>query len=122
MPDDKSLVHNPFAQLKGLGVGKTAAVPSPSAAPPAPPAGPARSTARAIVRLERAGRGGKDVTVIEQLQISAIERERWLGALKVALGCGGTIEGEAIVLQGDHRKRLPKILTARGVKKVTIGT
>lgn len=123
MPDDKSLFHNPFAQLKGLGVGKAAASgPAPATAPAAAPAGPVRSTARAVIRLERAGRGGKDVTVIEQLQISPIERDRWLSALKVALGCGGTVEGDAIVLQGDHRKRLPKILTARGVKKITVGT
>jgi translation initiation factor 1 len=123
MADEKAPFHNPFAQLKGLAVGKSSAMPG---APPAPatpptPAGPVRSTAKAVVRLERAGRGGKDVTVIEQLQISPIERERWVKALKVALGCGGAIEGDTIVLQGDHRKRLPKLLTARGVKKVTIG-
>jgi len=37
------------------------------------------------------------------------------------LGCGGKVEGEALMLQGDQRKRLPGVLTARGVKKVTMG-
>ena len=124
MSDQKTPFHNPFEKLKSLGAGQAsrpAAPPPATTGAPAAPAGPVRSTARAVVRLERAGRGGKDVTVIEQIQISALERERWLKALKVALGCGGAIEGEAIVLQGDHRARLPKILTARGVKKVTVG-
>jgi translation initiation factor 1 len=124
MADQKTPFHNPFEKLKHLTTTSQPASPAPAAAPPQSnpaPTGPVRSTARAVVRLERAGRGGKDVTVIEQIQISAIERERWLKALKAALGCGGTIEGEAIVLQGDHRVRLPKILTARGVKKVTVG-
>lgn len=71
--------------------------------------------------MERSGRGGKEVTVIEHLGIPPIERERWLKALKASLGCGGVVEGDTLVLQGDHRKRLPALLTARGVKKVTVG-
>jgi translation initiation factor 1 len=70
--------------------------------------------------MERSGRGGKEVTVIEQLDLSAAELDQWLKALKVSLGCGGTVEGDHVVLQGDHRKRLPKILTARGVRKVIV--
>ena len=66
------------------------------------------------------GRGGKEVTVVERLGLPPIERERWLTALKAALGCGGVLEGDALVLQGDHRARLPAILAGRGVKKVTV--
>jgi translation initiation factor 1 len=73
------------------------------------------------VRLERAGRGGKEVTVIEHLDLNPAARGEWLKALKASLGCGGAVEGEALVLQGDHRKRLPTLLAQRGVKKVTIG-
>jgi translation initiation factor 1 len=81
---------------------------------------PAARIPRAVVRYERAGRGGKAVTVIEQLNLDGTERERWLKALKAALGCGGSIEGPSIMLQGDQRERLPKWLVARGVRKVTI--
>ena len=95
-------------------------------APDPPPASDkvpsaARTVPRAVVRLERAGRGGKDVTIVEHLAIAPADRAVWLKALKAQLGCGGVVEGEALVLQGDHRKRLPALLTARGVKKVTIG-
>ena len=71
--------------------------------------------------MERAGRGGKEVTVVEHLEVSAQDREVWLKALKAALGCGGSVEGASIMLQGDHRDRLPALLAARGVKKVTVG-
>jgi translation initiation factor 1 len=83
---------------------------------------PSKGPARAVVRLERAGRGGKAVTVVEHLDLRAADLERWLKALKSQLGCGGVVEGDAIVLQGDHRDRLPKLLADRGVKKVTRGS
>ena len=71
--------------------------------------------------MERAGRGGKEATVIEQLGLSAADLEVWLKALKAALGCGGSIEGDSLMLQGDHRKRLPAALKDRGVRKVIVG-
>jgi translation initiation factor 1 len=91
---------------------------------PAPTASGAKKVpapAKAVVRMERKGRGGKEVTVIEQLDLPAKDLERWLKALKSALGCGGTIEDGSIVLQGDHRPRAKDLLAARGVKKVTVG-
>ena len=121
MSDDASRFNNPFGALSELRdrLPAPAAPPQPTAAAaPAPRGG--RTVPRAVVRMERSGRGGKEVTVIEHLQLSAAEREEWLKALKASLGCGGVIEDAAIVLQGDHRKRLPAILTDRGVKRVTV--
>ena len=80
-----------------------------------------KGPARAVVRMERKGRGGKEVTVVEQLGLRPKDLETWLKALKGSLGCGGVIEGETLVLQGDQRKRLPAILEARGVRKVISG-
>jgi translation initiation factor 1 len=71
--------------------------------------------------MERAGRGGKEVTVIEQLGLNHGPLEKWLKELKSALGCGGVVEGDALVLQGDHRERLVKLLTDKGVKRVVRG-
>ena len=82
---------------------------------------PGRAPPRAVVRLERKGRGGKEATVIEKLALAAGERERWLKELKRALGCGGAIEGDALVLQGDLRGRVRSLLEDRGVRKVTLG-
>ena len=76
--------------------------------------------ARAVVRMERAGRGGRTVTVVEKLELRPAELATWLSDLKRALGCGGVVEGAALVLQGDTRERVGAWLAARGVKKVTV--
>ncbi|MFZ5440599.1 MAG: translation initiation factor [Myxococcota bacterium] len=114
MADEKKPFHNPFAALGGLR--------------DALPAGPEKKPEekkvklppRAVVRLERAGRRGKEVTLVEHLELKPDEREQWLRELKGALGCGGALEEEALVLQGDLRERAAKWLEKRGVKKVTI--
>jgi len=94
----------------------------PSQEGPEPPsAPPAKGPARAVVRYERKGRGGKEATVVEQLALSPRERAEWLLAMKQALGCGGTLEGEALVLQGDQRSRVRAWLEARGVSRISVG-
>jgi translation initiation factor 1 len=87
----------------------------PARAPP--PKGPSR----AVVRYERKGRGGKEATVVEQLALSPRERADWLLAMKQALGCGGMLEGEALVLQGDQRARVRAWLETRGVSRISVG-
>ena len=116
MSEPKKPFNNPFAALGGLREG----LPEGQPARPAVKAAP-RAPAKAVVRLERAGRRGKEVTVIEHLELTPADREAWLKALKSSLGCGGVLEDEALVLQGDHRDRAAKWLTARGVKKVSVG-
>jgi translation initiation factor 1 len=121
MSDQKRLSHNPFAALGPLKkTGPEAAVP-PATTPPVetPVAEPRqKSVARAVVRLERTGRGGKEVTVIDHLALNNVELERWLKAFKTALGCGGIVEDDRLVLQGDQRDRVRRLLTERGVKKI----
>lgn len=121
MVSDDSFNNNPFGALKGL----RDSMPDPPAAPAPPKASPAtvlnqRVIPRAVVRMERSGRGGKEVTVISHLALSPKEREEWLKALKAGLGCGGVVEGDELMLQGDQRTRAPKLLEARGVKKITV--
>ena len=111
---------DPFAALEALRSSLPAG-PAPSA-PRAQPAKPApKPPARAVVRMERKGRGGKEVTVVDKLGLRPVELEAWCRDLKQALGCGGAVDGELIVLQGDLRARVSAVLTERGVAKVTIG-
>jgi len=114
--------HNPFAAL-GLKREELPAGPAPAPVKAEQSKGSKepRGPARAVVRMERKGRGGKEVTVVEQLGLSAAELEKWLKALKGGLGCGGTVEEDTLVLQGDQRERLPALLEARGVRRVTVG-
>lgn len=113
MSDEKKPFHNPFEALASL---KESLPPA-----PAQKEKEKKGPARAVVRLERVGRGGKEVTVVSHMELPLMERETWLKALKAGLGCGGNIEGDALVLQGDQRERLPALLEKRGVRKVTVG-
>ena len=71
--------------------------------------------------LERKGRGGKEATIVEKLALPAAELSSWSNDLKRALGCGGGVEDDALVLHGDQRARAKAWLEARGVRKVTLG-
>jgi translation initiation factor 1 len=75
------------------------------------------------VRVERAGRGGKTVTVAGPFLLARADAALLLAELKRACGGGGALResttpaGEpalVLELQGDHRARLPELLRARG--------
>jgi translation initiation factor 1 len=106
--------NNPFAKLGTL----REALPSKPEQPKPPKE--VKGPARAVVRLERTGRGGKEVTLVEHLELQKPQREAWLKELKSAMGCGGVLEDEALVLQGDLRERVAKWLEKKGVRKVTV--
>ena len=108
---------DPFAALEAL----RASLPPGTA--PAPTKKPEpKGPARAVVRLEKKGRRGKEVTIVEKLALKPAELETWCRELKQAMGVGGAVEEDAIVLQGDHRQRVAAVLTEKGIPKVTIGT
>lgn len=73
---------------------------------------PARIVAR--LRLEKAGRGGKSVTVVDGLPRNAKLLAEVAAELKRACGSGGTVREIAVEIQGDHRDRLRVLLRAKG--------
>lgn len=119
LPPAAALTANPFAALTRLrdelpvGEAPPSAEPVPSPSTPAP--------ARAVVRYQRKGRGGKEATIVEQLGLSPEQAEAWCSEFKRTLGCGGGVEGDHLVLAGDQRARLPGLLEARGVRRITTG-
>jgi translation initiation factor 1 len=83
LADNEKPFHNPFASLGGLRdllpqPAKPAPVP---VVTPAPAVSSAKPIPRAVVRMERSGRGGKEVTVVEHLGLNPVDRDRWLKAL-----------------------------------------
>ncbi|MGN6109399.1 MAG: translation initiation factor [Kofleriaceae bacterium] len=108
---------DPFAALEKL---RGSLPPGPAAAPAAPAKPVKKGLARAVVRMERKGRGGKEVTIVEKLGLPPTELDQWCRDLKQALGCGGATENGAIVLQGDLRQRVGAVLEQKGVERVTI--
>ena len=90
---------------------------------PAPEIGLAPDQARplnlprdGVVRLlrDRKGRGGKTVTLVAGLSGSPTALAALASELKRLCGTGGTLRGELIEIQGDHRERLRSELERRG--------
>ena len=66
---------------------------------------------------ERKGRGGKEATIIVCPDTMTDDEMAELGAaLKKAIGTGGSIRGNEILLQGDRREALRKRLAAMGYR------
>lgn len=78
--------------------------------------GPALPAAgqKPTVRLEKKGRRGKAVTVIEGLTLTQEKMEELLRQLKSRLGTGGTARGAALEIQGDHRDVVMAALKGMG--------
>ena len=74
-----------------------------------------------VLRRERKGRGGKTATVVEGIKRPPSALERIARELRRGLGCGATIDGDRIVVQGDMAARIESWLVARGARKVVIG-
>jgi translation initiation factor 1 len=114
--------NHPFGDLrKQLGLPESGGAKPPDSTDDAAKPPRTHGPGKVVVRMERSDRGGKEATMVEQLGLAPPELDVWLKDLKAALGCGGSIEGDALMLQGDHRKRLAALLTQRGVRKVVIG-
>ncbi len=87
-----------------------------------PPQGPnARSPKSVRVRLDRKGRSGKSVTLIDGLQLTEKDGEAMLRKLKTWLGTGGTLKDDVLEIQGDHRDAVISLLQDMGYKSKRAG-
>lgn len=109
-------------KAKGLSV-STPAAPVPVAVAPPPPADgiDLSGCGKVVLRRERKGRGGKTATVVEGLGLKPKPLDAALRAMRKALGCGGNLEGDRLILHGDLPERAEAWLRAHGVKKTVIG-
>jgi translation initiation factor 1 len=74
----------------------------------------------AVFRLEKGGRGGKTVTVIDQLPRQETFLKNLCKELKSKVGSGGTYSMEGkdglIEIQGDKRDAIKAIFTKKGIR------
>ncbi len=68
----------------------------------------------ATVRLERKGRGGKSVTVVEGLPMPQKEKEAMLKQLKTRFGTGGMVTVTGFEIQGDRCDEIREALKKAG--------
>jgi translation initiation factor 1 len=68
----------------------------------------------AKLRVERAGRGGKSVTVLYDLPRNAAFLKDLSQELKRACGVGGAVRDDTIELQGELRDRVRDLLLKKG--------
>lgn len=66
------------------------------------------------VYLERKKRGGKTATIIKGIEWTEDELAKLTKELKSKLGVGGSVKESEIILQGDKREKLVKILKNMG--------
>jgi len=74
----------------------------------------------AVLRIEKQGRGGKTVTVIDRLPKQELFLKDLCTELKKKCGTGGTFittgQDGVIEIQGDHREKIRTLLEAKGVQ------
>lgn len=120
------LGQNPFGALGGLSLPSAAAQPATPSSAPAKPAGgsnpPSKNRGRVDVIREKAGRGGKTVTVVTGfVGIGLPEKEELAKRMQKACGAGGTVKEGRIEIQGDKRDVVVRILTEAGFRPVLAG-
>jgi translation initiation factor 1 len=74
----------------------------------------------AVLRIEKNGRGGKTVTVIDKLPKNEVFLKELTTLLKKKCGTGGTHLSSGrdgvIEIQGDHRETIRTLLLKEGIK------
>ena len=66
------------------------------------------------LNMERAGRGGKTVTLVKGFIGSEDDMMILCKFIKQKCGVGGSVKDGEIIIQGDHRQRLVEILKKEG--------
>jgi translation initiation factor 1 len=117
-----SLGHNPFAALSSEGLPPAPASPSENVAPTSTPKPVKKNRGRVDIIRQKAGRGGKTVTVVTGfVGIGLPEKEQLAKAMQRACGVGGTVKDGHIEIQGDKREEVARILTEAGFRPVFAG-
>lgn len=113
--------HNPFGALSSEGLPSGPAENSPATPGPAPEK-PRKNRGRVDIIRQKAGRGGKTVTVVKGfVGIGLPEKEQLAKKIQRTCGTGGTVKDGEIEIQGDKRTEAAKILTEAGFRPVFAG-
>ena len=74
-----------------------------------------------VCKFEKKGRHGKPVTLVEGFEGSYEELKKISKKIKTTLGIGGSEKDGTIIIQGDNRDKIMKILKEMGYKTKRVG-
>ena len=121
---DKELGYQPFAGLSAAGLPSgPSSIPAGSASPASAAANPPKKNrGRVDIVRQKAGRGGKTVTVVKGFTgIGLPEKETLAKLMQKACGTGGTVKDGQIEIQGDKRQEVARILSEANFRPVFAG-
>jgi len=119
--NDASTPNPPFGQNPFAGLDSTGLPPGPEL-PPEAAVKKKKSRGRVDIIRQKAGRGGKTVTVVTNfVGIGLPEKEALARQMQKVCGTGGTVKEGRIEIQGDKRDEVAKILEAAGFRPVFAG-
>ncbi len=117
---DPTFAHHPFSVLDahGLPPGLADHADDSTGAAKAPK----KHRGRVDIKRERAGRGGKTVTIITGfIGIGLPEKEKLAEKIQKSCGTGGTVKDGRIEIQGDKRAEAARIVAEAGFQPVWVG-
>jgi translation initiation factor 1 len=113
--------HNPFAALSGADLPPGPAATTPNSGQNTHDK-PRKNRGRVDIIRQKAGRGGKTVTVVKGfVGIGLPEKQLLAKAMQKACGSGGTVKDGQIEIQGDKREEVARILTEANFRPVFAG-
>ncbi len=116
-----SFGHNPFAGLSSEGLPAGSTFPT-NVVPGSAEKSSKKNRGRLDIMRQKAGRGGKTVTVITGFMgISSSEKEELAKMMQKKCGTGGTVKDGNIEIQGDKREEVAKILVEANFRPVFAG-
>jgi translation initiation factor 1 len=117
-----SFGHNPFGALSSDGLPSAPANLSQTSSTTSTAKPAKKNRGRVDIIRQKAGRGGKTVTVVTGfVGIGLPEKEQLAKAMQRACGVGGTVKDGHIEIQGDKREEVARILTETNFRPVFAG-
>ncbi|MGE0487718.1 MAG: translation initiation factor [Vulcanimicrobiota bacterium] len=80
-----------------------------------------RTTGTGKVKMRRERRRGKDTIVIFETRMAKPALQELLKLIQKSCGAGGTVKGDTIEIQGDHRDKIQTLLEEQGLKVTRAG-
>lgn len=73
------------------------------------------------VKIRREKRRGKSLTVVFETRMSKTTLDGFLKEIRKSCGAGGTIKGDTLEIQGEHRDKVQALFESQGIKVIRAG-